>query len=152
MAVQLAFFTSIHNEFLSFLLTIFTAGKSDLFLLNKVHWEYSENWGTTSATISRSKRGRDWPLRGTGGAGDLSNPGQIRGSYRVSAQQVNNNCIWESYRSSLTRWITVLYSKIDSGTSVNYCTPHLELFKHFYRDSIKMFTAHFFVGFWGEKI
>ena len=52
-------------------------------------WQHSEDWGTTSATSSR-KGGRDWPLGTTGGAGDLSNAGQIRGSYRVSAHQVNN--------------------------------------------------------------
>ena len=52
-------------------------------------WQHNEDWCTTSATSS-SERGRDWPLRGTGGAGDLSNAGQIRGSYRISAHQVNN--------------------------------------------------------------
>ena len=61
------------------------------YLFNKVCWQQREDWGTTSVTIS-SKRGRDWPLGGTGGAGDLSNAGQIRGSYRSSAHQVNN-CI-----------------------------------------------------------
>ena len=58
------------------------------FLVNKVCWQHSEDSGTTSATIS-SKRGRDWPLGGTGAAGDLSY-GQIRGSFRNSAHQVNN--------------------------------------------------------------
>ena len=52
-------------------------------------WQHNEDWCTTSATSS-SERGRDWPLRGTGGAGDLSNAGQIRGSYRSSAHQVRN--------------------------------------------------------------
>ena len=72
------------------ILTDHTSGKFWPFLLNKVCWKHSEDWGTTSVTIS-SKRGRDWPLGRTGGAGDLSNAGKIRGSYRISAHQVKKN-------------------------------------------------------------
>ena len=76
---------------MSFYLTILTdhtAGKFWPFLLNKVWWQHSEDWGTTFANIS-SKSGRDWPLGGTAGAGDVSNAGKIRGSYRNPAPQVN---------------------------------------------------------------